>query len=453
MKKIKSFMVFRHLFFSIVLVVSLSFASQSIAATFCVGTSTDLQTALTTAESNSEDDLIHVQQGTYNGNFVYSSSENFTVTMEGGYINSCTESVTDPANTVIDGQDNGTVLAVDSVYGYDADKILFNVNGLTIQNGGGTNSEGGGIKLFDSSASISNCIFFNNHTQNWGGGIELYASSYANITDSIFLENSSDNRGGGISVTFDGDADIADCQFKGNHSYSGGGIALGNDSFSAITNCEFINNTSAGSGGAIDNDYGFHDISSCTFFGNSAYSVGGAISNISASGPIVNCIFADNIADYGGAIWNIPDDGPWYIPIITNCTIWRNTANVYGGGIMNAYELSWPLFDYPITNSIIWGNTAPTGSQIYNEPGVAPEVTYCDIEGGYAGVGNIDAAPQFIDPAAYDFHLMAESPCIDSGTSVGAPVVDFEGESRPQGNGIDIGADEACFIQTLVGGN
>jgi hypothetical protein len=49
-------------------------------------------------------------------------------------------------------------------------------------------------------------------------------------------------------------------------------------------------------------------------------------------------------------------------------------------------------------------------------------VNFCDVEGGYAGTGNIDMDPLFRDAANNDFHLMStvcgnsfNSPCIDSG--------------------------------------
>ena len=43
---------------------------------------------------------------------------------------------------------------------------------------------------------------------------------------------------------------------------------------------------------------------------------------------------------------------------------------------------------------------------------------------------------------AGDYHLDKISPCIDAGTSTGAPPDDIDGESRPYGPGYDIGADE-----------
>ena len=43
------------------------------------------------------------------------------------------------------------------------------------------------------------------------------------------------------------------------------------------------------------------------------------------------------------------------------------------------------------------------------------------------------------------FHLTGGSPCIDAGTFQNAPDNDIDGDSRPQGLGYDIGADEYVF--------
>ena len=42
-----------------------------------------------------------------------------------------------------------------------------------------------------------------------------------------------------------------------------------------------------------------------------------------------------------------------------------------------------------------------------------------------------------------DFHLLAGSPCIDRGTPEEAPDHDLDGDPRPQGAAVDVGADEA----------
>lgn len=54
------------------------------------------------------------------------------------------------------------------------------------------------------------------------------------------------------------------------------------------------------------------------------------------------------------------------------------------------------------------------------------------------------AAANFTSDPQLDatWHLAAGSACIDAGTASDAPAEDFEGDARPQGAGIDVGADE-----------
>jgi hypothetical protein len=58
--------------------------------------------------------------------------------------------------------------------------------------------------------------------------------------------------------------------------------------------------------------------------------------------------------------------------------------------------------------------------------------------------------PLFVDAANNNFHLDSSSPAIDKGTSNGAPPVDFEDESRPQGPKVDIGVDERLVLKVYI---
>ncbi|MBF0497894.1 MAG: VCBS repeat-containing protein [Deltaproteobacteria bacterium] len=58
------------------------------------------------------------------------------------------------------------------------------------------------------------------------------------------------------------------------------------------------------------------------------------------------------------------------------------------------------------------------------------------------GDNPVTAAPLFVNDSTADFHLTQNSPAIDAGSSVDAPTFDYDGRSRPQGHGWDIGAYE-----------
>jgi hypothetical protein len=49
--------------------------------------------------------------------------------------------------------------------------------------------------------------------------------------------------------------------------------------------------------------------------------------------------------------------------------------------------------------------------------------------------------PGFVNAKGHDFHLQADSPCVDAGTAVAVPA-DIDGKKRPVGVGFDIGAYE-----------
>lgn len=159
---------------------------------------------------------------------------------------------------------------------------------------------------------------------------------------------------------------------------------------------------------------------------------------------IINCFINDNGNDNiaGGGIFNFNSS-----PRILNCTIAKNNA-YYGGGIYNEYYSS-----PSITNSIFWSNIALECSQIYNYDYSTPAVTFCDVQGGYLGAGNISTDPCFVDLNANNFHLKKESLCIDKGTNtppggITLPSIDIDGENRKiDGDAndtfiVDIGADE-----------
>jgi hypothetical protein len=97
-------------------------------------------------------------------------------------------------------------------------------------------------------------------------------------------------------------------------------------------------------------------------------------------------------------------------------------------------------------------------NQIGSDGTPSISVTYSNIQGGYAGTGNITGNPLFVDDRPYteattsagDYHILPASPCIDRATGSGAPAVDIDGDNRPYDvagkpnnpSAFDMGADE-----------
>src|SRR5699024_11875443 len=107
--------------------------------------------------------------------------------------------------------------------------------------------------------------------------------------------------------------------------------------------------------------------------GNSTATNGGGIFNWDSSSPVlINVTFSRNMAERGGGVYNNSS-----FPVLTNVTISGNVAQSEGGGMFNIISSSPQIY-----NSIIWGNTAADGTNIFNEDSTdRPEFSHSLIEG------------------------------------------------------------------------
>ncbi len=275
----------------------------------------------------------------------------------------------------------------------------------------------------------------------FGGAVktDISTNSCPSILNCIIVGNYASNRGGG--VFFDTSAFLSDCLISGNVTDgAGGGVCLGSG-YPVVEKCTISNNRANSQGAWNIGGGGMYIclctpvINACRIMDNFAacFNVDGSggITQVTADGLISNCIIYNNDSCRGGGIY-LHDSSP----AITNCTITQNSTSLAGGAI-TCYYYSYPQ----IVNCISWNNYSQSEIFIRSEYPSFATVTYSDIEGGWTGEGNIDIDPRFVDPGKEDFHLLFESPCIDTGCDAGI-YVDIDGDSRPLGNGFDMGADE-----------
>lgn len=305
----------KHIFFAILCNMLLAFwAGDSDAYDFCVypgGTGEhDLQTALTTAQANDQNDTIKIVQGIYSGNFSYNSSQSYSIILEGGYIPGCTDRAINPSNTVIDGNMSGSVLALLNFSSGD-----IKVEGLTIQNGNTYGGGGGLLVTFESSIGVT---------------------GNATINKNIIINNTAGTNGGGIFAT------------NGSEHDKGGTLTISNNIISG-------NNASSYDGGGVfaemfttDGNLGDIILFNNIITGNASGMRGGGVYTYSTSGTasggnvtLTNNTITENTGNIGGGLYLNMDGNT------QNCynnIIWGNTNDdpfdirIYGSGTANSYH-------------------------------------------------------------------------------------------------------------------
>jgi parallel beta-helix repeat protein len=182
----------------------------------------------------------------------------------------------------------------------------------------------------------------------------------------------------------------------------------------------------------------------------------------SSNPTIVNCVIAGNGGD-GIEMWAAKSGRVVAVnfALIVWCTIIGNgSSGIHGGN---------PV----IVNTIVYSNGVDPATDAITCD--APVVRYCDVEGGFVGMGNIDADPGFVtvghwvdptdptqpatpgDPVVVwvhgDYHLRPDSPCVDAGDpafSLDGLSTDVDGQPRVVGERADIGCDEVSHSADTI---
>ncbi len=286
--------------------------------------------------------------------------------------------------------------------GTDVTAVL---DGFTIRSGNANawpdwpDERGGGMYIYNGSPSLTNCVFSGNFAAN-GSGMMVWRNSNPILINCHFinnLPNRSGSLGGGMWIFDQANPTLINCSFIGNSAAVGGGMAVDTSSNPTLINSSFT--------------------------GNSAESSGGGMYNFSMSWPtLINCTFSGNFSERGGAMYN--NDG--YATLI-NCSFTANSAVMKGGAIFNFVP------DLMLLSNCIFWNDTP--DELYEEDPSATTISYSNIQGGYAGIGNIDADPLFVDPDGPDnipgtedddLRLSVGSPSIDAGDNTAVPVDTYD---------------------------
>ncbi|MBP7053596.1 MAG: right-handed parallel beta-helix repeat-containing protein [Phycisphaerae bacterium] len=322
-------------------------------------------------------------------------------------------------------------------------KCLFREN-FTLSVAG--TSLGGALHIIRGDPSLIDCTFVANVAcgefgQYWGGAIANIASS-PTIQGCVFQANQAMGSRGGAIHNFDKSSPtLTDCVFEGNLAASGGAIYNNDSSSPTITRCVFTGNgADTGRGGAIHNgDNCVSTTTACLFVGNTAANEGGAVYG-SGRPCFLSCLFSANTASNGAAAFI---DAPAQAAFL-NCTLSSNRALQNGGALYGRQSTT------RITNCILWGDVP---DEVYLLNGTA-DITYSNVTGAWAGVGNIHSDPQFLDAAGADavrgtfdddLRLSMGSPCLDIGSDAAVPssmTADLDGKSRIANSRVDLGAYE-----------
>ncbi|MBN2019482.1 MAG: hypothetical protein JW749_04585 [Sedimentisphaerales bacterium] len=337
---------------------------------------------------------------------------------------------------------------------------------------------GGGIYCIDS--KVSNCTIKNNTLTGttssspglpprpgyvipgynvYGGGI--YCSGNTQIVNCIIREN----------IATAGPIRTPSIPLVACSAHGGGVFVLGRPAPSkvTITNCTIRENSCEGGFGTMNRYLGSGRWE--VFFGTGGDGLGGGVhcdpcEALSIS--IANCLIVANKSKGGqGGYTNYPDGngfgGGVYCSgaVIKGTTFHANEA-MDGAGIYGS----------PAVNNCILWDVVEQNSLPINEISGEAAVQYSNVKNGYPGLGNIDSDPCFVSPGNWisipippfpnprpfpplpppdliwmmgDYHLLPDSPCIDTGDPNYEPTeveTDLDGNRRVAAGRIDMGAYE-----------
>ncbi len=288
-----------------------------------------------------------------------------------------------------------------------------------LDGGGGLSSAADQVEIINNRI-LSNTADALNGT---GGGVQILGGGGYVLQDNLIAENSAAG-GGGIAV-YTATGAIVHNQVFSNTALLGGGMYLWGAASPALDRNVVMSNTAAGGGGVWVSVDGGTTIT------------------------LTNHIIARNAVGPMGL-------GAGVLCGSGNCNLFYNTiADNDRGDYKEGVFLASTAGSHVLWNNIIVGHSV--GVSLTTGAAALDYNDYFDNDADLSGVagGLHDRAddPQFEDRATNDYHLGLSSPLIDQGDDSVSLDHDYEGDPRPRGGGVDIGADEAYPDEVYVSAN
>jgi hypothetical protein len=294
-----------------------------------------------------------------------------------------------------------------------------------------------GISIINSNPQILNCFVTSNSSgsSTSGGGIYVNnakSSGVVQLLNCLIIGNSAVQYGGGIYAWMGTNCllDIEGCLISNNivnpsvvteTCYGGGVFVSGN---SLLKYCNIRNNICHGVsafsndqwayGGGIFSQIGSETLQNCVIISNTVVTTGGGVSyaygggiELTGSGTLwtTNSVIGGNIASASGSYGAVINGGgisiaPGTAGAFVNCSFAYNNPEGLNSAVTN----------FQVMNTILYFNNN-NGTQIVG----TTNVTYCDVQGGLTGVGNINLNPIFY--GTDNLIIVSGSPCINAGNT------------------------------------
>ncbi len=348
------------------------------------------------------------------------------------------------------------------------------LNNATLTNNTFTNNSagddgGGAIVNAKLIVTATDNTFTDNTAGGDGGGLIAGSGSPddANVSNNTFTNNSAEGDGGGLLLTVLDDATLNANEFDRNTAgEDGGGAKVSADADVIAADNSFTDNSAGGEGGGLITEAQNATLDANEFDSNIATAYGGGLhATVTNNAILTNHIFINNSSDVNGGGADITGEDT----TLTNNTFTLNSTLGDGGGLnLNINDVT----SANIYNNIIFGNTATgNGDDIFvdddfnnNLIGSTVNLFNNDFSDFFSVCentlnctpninegSNIDADPLFVNSAAGNVHLTANSPAINLGspTAPNLPATDFDGNPRIIGPAPDMGALEFTGPSTI----